>query len=193
MRVRIRWLPLSRVGARPIPVPDGVKWTVKDSGVVEVSGGLGTLSLRVDPAISFHEVDGEIQARRPTDSRRHREMHGLYRSLVANMVEGVSRGFSKELEIQGVGYRAQEQNGRIEMQLGFSHPVLVDAPDGLEYVLEGQNRLTIKGIDKELVGREAARIRAIRPPDAYKGKGIRYAGENVKTKPGKAAVTAGIG
>jgi large subunit ribosomal protein L6 len=183
---------LSRVGARPIPIPEGVKWSVNDASVVEVSGELGTLSLRVDPGISFLEEDGEIHVRRPSDSRRHKELHGLYRSLVANMVEGVSRGFDKGLEIQGVGYRAQEQNGRIEMQLGFSHPVFLDAPEGLEYVLEGQNRITIKGIDKELVGREAARIRSIRPPDAYKGKGIRYAGEVVKTKPGKSAISAGI-
>ena len=184
---------MSRVGARPIPVPDGVKWSLSDGGVVEVSGGLGRLSLRIDPSISLEEVEGQIRVGRASDSRRHKEMHGLHRSLIANMVEGVSKGFSKQLEIQGVGYRAQMQGGRIEIQLGFSHPVFLEAPDGLDYVLEGQNRLTVKGIDKELVGRDAARIRALRPPDPYKGKGIRYVGEEVKTKPGKAAVTAGIG
>ncbi|MCY3800603.1 MAG: 50S ribosomal protein L6 [Chloroflexi bacterium] len=184
---------MSRVGARPIPIPDGVKWSVDDGGLVEVSGSLGRLSLRINPSITLHEAEGEIRVQRVSDSRRHKEMHGLYRSLIANMVEGVSKGFSKQLEIQGVGYRAQMQGGRIEVQLGFSHPVFLEAPDGLDYVLDGQTRLTVKGIDKELVGREAARIRALRPPDPYKGKGIRYVGEDVKTKPGKAAVTAGIG
>ena len=184
---------MSRVGSRPIKVPEGVKWSIGNDSVVEVMGSLGTLTLRVDPAITFRDVGGEIHVDRPSDSRRHKSLHGLYRSLVANMVEGVSQGFSKELEIQGVGYRAQEQNGRIEMQLGFSHPVFLDQADGVEYLLDGTNRLTVRGIDKELVGREAAKIRAIRPPDPYKGKGIRYVGEIVKTKPGKAAVTAGIG
>ena len=184
---------MSRVGARPIPIPDGVKWSVDDGGLVEVSGSLGQLSLRINPSITLHEAEGEIRVQRASDSRRHKEMHGLYRSLIANMVAGVSKGFSKQLEIQGVGYRAQMQGGRIEVQLGFSHPVFLEAPDGLDYVLDSQTRLTVKGIDKELVGREAARIRALRPPDPYKGKGIRYVGEDVKTKPGKAAVTAGIG
>ena len=184
---------MSRVGSAPIPVPDGVKWQSRPDGTVEVTGPLGTLGLRIDLSISLSEEDGHIAVRRPSNARRHRELHGLSRTLVANMVEGVSKGFTKVLQIRGTGYRAQVQNGRIEMQLGFSHPVVLEPSEGISIGLEGQDRIVVKGIDKERVGREAARIRAIRPPEVYKGKGIRYEGEIIKTKPGKAAVGAGAG
>ena len=184
---------MSRVGSRPIQLLDGVTWSRTEDGEVEVTGQLGTLRLRVNPAITLDEEDGYLHVHRASDARSHRELHGLSRTLIANMVEGVTKGFTKVLEIHGVGYRAQEQNGRIEMQLGLSHAVILEASEGVEHTVEQQNRIVVKGIDKELVGREAARIRAIRPPDPYKGKGIRYQDEVVRTKPGKAAVTAGIG
>lgn len=182
---------MSRVGLKPIPIPDGVKWTVKEDGSIEVTGPLGTLSRRLDASIALTEQGGAILVSRASNARHHRELHGLSRTLMANMVEGVAKGFTKVLLIQGTGYRAQDQKGRVEMQLGFSHPVVLEAAPGIKLSVEATDRIVITGIDKEQVGREAAKIRAIRPPDAYKGKGIRYAGEVIKTKPGKAAVGAG--
>lgn len=182
---------MSRVGLRPILLPAGVTWRLQDDNVVEITGPLGSLRRRIDSSISISDDGGPLAVRRSSNARRNRELHGLSRTLVANMVEGVSKGFTKVLEIQGTGFRAVDQGGRLEMQLGFSHPVVLVPPEGIRLSIPAQDRIVVTGIDKEQVGREAARIRAIRPPDAYKGKGIRYVGEAVKLKPGKAAVGTG--
>lgn len=180
---------MSRVGERPIPLLDGVKW--EQSGQeIKVTGPLGSLSLTLQRCISVKEEDGVLRVSRESDERRHKELHGLSRTLIANMFDGVSRGVSKTLDIVGTGYRVEAHASGVEMQLGFSHPVIFQAPDGIELVVEGNNRVLVRGIDKELVGRTAAELRMVRPPDAYKGKGIRYAGEVVRTKPGKAAIGA---
>jgi large subunit ribosomal protein L6 len=177
---------MSRIGKQPIPIPGGVTVEVKDS-VVQVKGPSGTLSQAVDPDITVAVEDGEVRVTRPSDQREHRALHGLYRSLVANMVEGVTNGFEKRLEIQGVGYRAALKGSGLELQLGFSHPVDFPAPEGITFEVPAPNRISIKGIDKQLVGETAARIRRIRKPEPYKGKGIRYEGEYVRKKAGKAA------
>jgi large subunit ribosomal protein L6 len=177
---------MSRIGKQPIPIPDGVTVDVGD-GLVTVKGPGGTLTQPFDTDISIAIEDGEVVVRRPTDEREHRALHGLYRSLIANMVEGVTKGFEKRLEIQGVGYRAAMKGSGIELQLGFSHPVEVPAPEGIAFEVPAPNRISIKGIDKQLVGETAARIRRLRKPEPYKGKGIRYEGEYVRKKAGKAA------
>ncbi len=183
---------MSRVGERPIPLPDGVTW--EQSGQeVKVKGPLGSLSLSLESCITVKEEDGILLVWRESDERRQKELHGLSRTLIANMVDGVWRGVSKTLDIVGTGFRVESHASGVEMQLGFSHPVIFAAPEGIELVVEGNNRVLVRGIDKELVGRTAAELRMIRPPDAYKGKGIRYAGEVVRTKPGKAAIGALIG
>jgi large subunit ribosomal protein L6 len=180
---------MSRVGERPIPLLEGVKW--EQSGrEVRITGALGSLSLKLESCIEVKEEDGILIVSRESDERRHKELHGLSRTLIANMVDGVTHGVSKTLDIVGTGYRVQAHDSGVEMQLGFSHPVIFPAPEGIELVVEGNNRVLVRGIDKELVGRTAAELRMIRPPDAYKGKGIRYAGEVVRTKPGKAAIGA---
>ena len=180
---------MSRIGKEPIAIPDGV--TVDVSGTtVSVSGPGGSLSQVVDADMRITVEDGEIRVARPSEERRHRSLHGLTRSLIANMVEGVTKGYQKALEIQGVGYRAALKGKDLELQLGFSHPVPFEAPDGIEFEVPAPNRIVIKGIDKQLVGETAARIRRIRKPEPYKGKGIRYEGEYVRKKAGKAAKTA---
>tara|TARA_Y100000588_G_scaffold324363_1_gene357461 strand:- start:234 stop:788 length:555 start_codon:yes stop_codon:yes gene_type:complete len=183
---------MSRVGNQPISLPDGVSWEMKGQ-LIGVTGPLGSLSMTVGLGMSVKEDDGKIIVGRATDSRRHREIHGLTRSLIANMVEGVTRGFQKVLDVVGTGYRVENHADGIVMQLGFSHPVIFANREGIELVIEGQNQVTVRGIDKELVGRTAAELRSLRPPDAYKGKGVRYAGETVRLKPGKAAIGAGVG
>ncbi|MDP6350182.1 MAG: 50S ribosomal protein L6 [Chloroflexota bacterium] len=180
---------MSRVGERPIPLPDGVEWSQAD-GTIEVTGSLGKLAVTLQSCITVREEDRVLIVTRESDERRHRELHGLSRTLVANMVDGVSQGVRKTLDIVGTGYRVEEHPTGIEMQLGFSHPVIFAAPEGVELVVEGNNRVQVRGIDKELIGRTAAELRMIRPPDAYKGKGIRYSDEVVRTKPGKAAIGA---
>jgi large subunit ribosomal protein L6 len=177
---------MSRIGKQPIPIPDGVTVEVGD-GVVDVKGPGGALTQAFDTDISISIEDGEVVVRRPTDEREHRALHGLYRSLIANMVEGVTKGYEKRLEIQGVGYRAALKGSGLELQLGFSHPVEVPAPEGITFEVPAPNRISVKGIDKQLVGETAARIRRIRKPEPYKGKGIRYEGEYVRKKAGKAA------
>ena len=156
---------------------------------VNVSGPEAS-SRGISPDMKVTINDGEALVERPSDEREHRALHGLTRSLIANMVEGVTKGYEKRLEIQGVGYRAALQGKDLEMQLGFSHPVNFPAPDGIEFEVPAPNRISIKGIDKQLVGETAARIRRIRKPEPYKGKGIRYEGEYVRKKAGKAAKTA---
>ena len=177
---------MSRIGKQPVPIPDGVTVEVQD-GSVSVTGPNGALSQAVDRDIKVSVVEGEVRVERPTDEREHRSLHGLYRSLIANMVEGVTKGFERRLEIQGVGYRAAMKGSGLELQLGFSHPVEFPAPEGITFEVPAANRITIRGIDKQLVGETAARIRRIRKPEPYKGKGIRYEGEYVRKKAGKAA------
>ena len=175
---------MSRIGKMPILVPQGVEVIIKGSEV-RVKGPQGELSRSFDPALSISLNDDNITVSRPSDDRIHRSVHGLTRSLLANMVEGVSKGFNKELELVGVGYRAQKVGEKLVLQVGYSHPVEVMSAPGVSVEVVGTNRISVKGIDKELVGDVAAKIRAIKPPDSYKGKGIRYAGERVRLKPGK--------
>ncbi len=180
---------MSRIGKQPVEIPSGV--TVEVQGeVVTVKGPSGTLTQRVDPDLRISVADGEVRVERPSDEREHRALHGLTRSLIANMVEGVTKGFEKRLEIQGVGYRAALKGNDIELQVGFSHSVEFPAPQGIEFEVPAPNRITVRGIDKQLVGETAARIRRVRKPEPYKGKGIRYEGEYVRKKAGKAAKTA---
>lgn len=181
---------MSRVGKAPIAIPTGVE--VKINGrAVEVKGPKGRLTREVHPDITVQMSDGTVVVQRPTDLQHHRALHGLTRALLANMVKGVTEGFKVELELQGVGYRVAKQGNALALQVGYSHPVEVLPPDGIQFEVPQANRIVVNGIDKELVGQVAARIRAIRKPDPYKGKGIRYAGERIKLKPGKAGRTVG--
>ena len=182
---------MSRVGKQPIPLPDGVSATLEGSRVT-ITGPGGELSRRFDPDLTIREEEGRLLVERPTDHPRHRALHGLTRSLLANMVTGVSEGFERVLEIHGVGYRAQKKGSSLSLNVGFSHTVTVEAPDGIELVLDSPTVIRVKGIDKQLVGQVAAEIRQIRPPEPYKGKGIRYRNEYVRRKAGKATV-GGLG
>jgi large subunit ribosomal protein L6 len=177
---------MSRIGKQPIPVPAGVEIQV-EPGLVRVTGPKGELSERVSTAISVERRDGEITVTRPTDRGEHRALHGLTRSLIANMVEGVTGGFEKRLEIQGVGYRAQLQGNKLVLALGYSHPVEITAPQGIEFEVPLPTRIIVRGISKQVVGETAANIRKQRKPEPYKGKGIRYEGEYVARKVGKRA------
>jgi large subunit ribosomal protein L6 len=177
---------MSRIGRKPISVPEGVTVDV-GSGVVSVKGPKGELSQTVDRDMTIALDDSTLTVERPTDRGPHRALHGLTRSLLANMVEGVTDGYEKRLEIQGVGYRARLQGKALELSVGFSHPVSVPAPEGIEFEVPQQTEVVVRGIDKQLVGETAARIRRVRPPEPYKGKGIRYAGEHVRRKVGKRA------
>ena len=176
---------MSRVGKNPIPLPRGVEVQV-NGPQINVKGPKGQLDRRVDPEMRVEQQDGQLVVVRPTDQTRHRAMHGLTRSLIANMVQGVSEGVSKTLEMQGVGYRAQMQGTTLQLSVGFSHPVDVRPQPGIEFEVDGTTKIIVKGINKEQVGQVAADVRKIRPPEPYKGKGIRYAGEYVRRKAGKA-------
>jgi large subunit ribosomal protein L6 len=176
---------MSRIGKLPITVPSGVDVTI-DGRTVTVKGPKGTLSHTVVEPITVERADdGTVQLRRPDDERRSKAMHGLSRSLVQNLVTGVTAGYEKKLEIVGVGYRVALRDGRLEFALGFSHPVVVEPPEGITFAVEAPTRFSVSGIDKQLVGETAANIRKIRKPEPYKGKGVRYAGENVRRKVGK--------
>ncbi|MDZ4655759.1 MAG: 50S ribosomal protein L6 [Coriobacteriia bacterium] len=177
---------MSRIGKQPIPVPSGVEVTINGSEVA-VKGPKGTLTQTFVSDMSIELTDGVILVTRPSDERRHRSLHGLTRTLVANMVIGVSEGFQKNLEINGVGYRAVLKGNDLDMSLGFSHPVVVIAEEGITFEVPSPTKISVKGIDKQRVGQVAAEIRKLRPPEPYKGKGIRYAGEHVRRKLGKAA------
>jgi large subunit ribosomal protein L6 len=179
---------LSRVGKKPIHVPSGINIKI-DENVITVSKGDLTLQQEVNPVIQveYNAPENTIQVTRPSNSKFHRSLHGLYRSLIANMVTGLTEGFSKKLEIVGVGYRAEQKGKNLVLHLGFSHPVLFKPPDEIEIMLENPTNFFVKGIDKQLVGQVAAKIRSFRPPEPYKGKGIRYAGEYVRRKAGKTA------
>ena len=182
---------MSRIGRMPITIPQGVTVDVQKN-TVRVKGPKGELLRTFDPDMQIALEDGIILVQRPTDHRRHRALHGLTRSLLNNMVVGVSEGFSRRLEIQGVGYRAELQGENLVLNVGYSHPVVIEPPDGISFEVEkGYRGINVLGIDKEVVGEMAAEIRAIRPPDAYKGKGIRYTGEVVRLKAGKAGKAIG--
>jgi large subunit ribosomal protein L6 len=177
---------MSRIGKKPIEIPAGVTVSVGPDRVT-VNGPRGELSQAVSPAMRIEESNGTLTVERPTDRGEHRALHGLTRSLIANMVEGVTRGFEKRLEIQGVGYRARLKGKELEMSLGHSHPVSVTPPEGIEFEVPQPTEVVVRGIDKQLVGEVAARVRKQRPPEPYKGKGVRYAGEHVRRKVGKRA------
>ena len=177
---------MSRIGKQPIPVPAGVDVFIEPE-VVRVKGTRGELEERVARDMQIEQEDGTIVVRRPTDRGEHRALHGLTRSLIANMIQGVTEGFEKRLEIQGVGYRAALRGKDIELQVGFSHPVTINAPDGIEFEVPAPTQIVVRGNSKQAVGEIAARIRKTRPPEPYKGKGIRYAGEYVQRKVGKRA------
>ena len=177
---------MSRIGRKPIPIPDGVNVDIAP-GHVSVKGPRGELAQDVSRDMALAIDEGVLTVSRPTDRGPHRALHGLTRSLVANMVEGVTDGFERRLEIQGVGYRARLQGRTLELSVGYSHPVAIDAPEGIEFEVPRPTEVIVRGIDKQLVGEIAARIRRVRPPEPYKGKGIRYAGEQVRRKVGKRA------
>jgi large subunit ribosomal protein L6 len=177
---------MSRIGRQPIPVPAGVTVSIEPE-IVRVNGPRGELSERVNRDIMVEQVDDQIVVTRPTDRGEHRALHGLTRTLVANMVQGVTAGFEKRLEIQGVGYRAQLRGRDLELALGYSHPVSIKAPDGIEFEVPQPTRITVRGASKQQVGEIAALIRKQRKPEPYKGKGIRYEGEYVARKVGKRA------
>jgi large subunit ribosomal protein L6 len=177
---------MSRIGRQPIPLPTGVTVAIEPA-TVRVNGPKGELSERIHKDIEVTQDGEQVLISRPTDRGEHRALHGLTRSLVANMVHGVTTGYEKRLEIQGVGYRAQLKGRNLELAIGFSHPVGVPAPEGIEFEVPQPTRVVVKGISKQLVGETAAIIRKQRPPEPYKGKGIRYEGEHVQRKVGKRA------
>ena len=177
---------MSRIGKQPIPVPTGVDVVIEPE-LVRVKGASAELSERVSRDMKIVQEDGQIIVTRPTDRGEHRALHGLTRSLIANMIEGVTNGFEKRLDIQGVGYRAILKGNDIELQVGYSHPVPIKAPDGITFEVPAPTQIIVKGASKQAVGEIAARIRKVRPPEPYKGKGIRYENEIVRRKVGKRA------
>lgn len=180
---------MSRVGKLPIALPQGVEVKI-DGARVTVKGPKGELSSTFDREMRVVIEDGELRVKRPSDASRHRALHGLTRSLLANMVEGVTEGFERALEIHGVGYRAEKRGTKIVLHVGYSHPVEIEARSGIEFEVESPRLVRVRGIDKQLVGQTAAEIRQVRPPEPYKGKGIRYQGEHVRRKAGKATAGA---
>ncbi len=177
---------MSRIGKLPIPVPAGVEVDIGENNQVTVKGPRGSLSQQFSPSMTLNRDNGTILVERPDNEREHRSLHGLTRTLLNNMVIGVTTGYKRDLEIQGVGYRAALDGATLVLSVGFSHPVRMVPPEGVSYTLDGNTRLSVLGIDKQAVGEEAARVRRVRPPEPYKGKGIRYAGERVRRKAGKA-------
>jgi large subunit ribosomal protein L6 len=177
---------VSRIGKLPIEIPAGVDVQI-EAGVVRVKGPKGELQQKVSQDLTFEREDSKLLVKRATNRKEHRALHGLTRTLIHNMVLGVTQGFEKRLEIQGVGYRAQLRGKALELALGYSHPVKVEAPEGIEFEVPLPTQVIVKGIDKQVVGEIAAQIRKARPPEPYKGKGVRYAGEHVSRKVGKRA------
>lgn len=177
---------MSRIGVKPIPVPGTVTIDVGTGNAVSVKGPKGQLQQKLSPRVEIVREDGLVRVVRSSENREVKALHGLTRSLLNNMVVGVTDGYTKTLEIQGVGYRAQMQGKNLVLNVGYSHPVNLVPADGITFAVEGNNRVLVSGIDKQVVGEEAARIRGVRPPEPYKGKGIRYAGEFVRRKAGKA-------
>ena len=188
---------MSRIGRAPIPVPPKVQITWTDENMVTVKGPKGELSGRVDSDLTLKLEDGHLLVNRPSDSKEHKAKHGLYRTLVNNMVEGVTKGYTKQLEIHGVGYRAAKVGDNLVILVGYSHPIEVQPPAGISFNIDGidgatkATKLSVSGIDKQLVGEVAASIRRLRKPEPYKGKGIRYAGEAIRRKAGKAGKVGG--
>lgn len=180
---------MSRIGKKPISVPSGVTITVGENNYVTVKGPKGTLSQQLPPEIAINQDNGTVNVVRPSDEKQHKALHGLTRSLLNNMVVGVSTGFQKVLEINGVGYRATKTGRNLTMALGFSHPVIVEAPEGIDLNTGERNTVIVSGADKQLVGEVAANIRGLRPPEPYKGKGIKYSDEVIRRKAGKAGKT----
>lgn len=176
---------MSRIGMQPITVPTGVDITV-EPGLVRVKGPKGELLQRVSPDMIVTRDNGTLRVERPSEERKHKQLHGLTRTLIDNMVTGVTAGFTKNLEINGVGYRAAMEGRTLVLNVGFSHQVRVDPPEGITFAVDGNTRVAVSGIDKQLVGEEAAKLRSIRPPEPYKGKGIKYANERIRRKAGKA-------
>ena len=181
---------MSRIGRLPIPVPSGVDVTI-DGRQVTVKGPKGTLSRALHPDMTISREDGTLVVTRPTEQKTHKQLHGLTRTLVNNMVVGVTEGYRKGLEITGVGYRASLVGKKLQLNLGYSHPIEIDPPAGITFEVENPTRLAVVGIDKELVGQIAAKVRATRKPEPYKGKGVRYAGEQIRRKAGKAGKIGG--
>jgi large subunit ribosomal protein L6 len=180
---------MSRIGKRPVPLPKGVTATIAGR-TITVKGPKGEISRTMHPDLTLALEDGTVAVRRPSDEPRHKALHGLTRTLVANMVEGVTHGFSRALEIQGVGYKAEVKPFGVQLVVGYSHPVPYHAPKGITITVEGNTQVKVQGVDKELVGQVAAELRSVRPPEPYKGKGIRYVGEQVRRKAGKTAQAA---
>jgi large subunit ribosomal protein L6 len=181
---------MSRIGRRPIAIPAGVEIDLRGAHIT-VRGPKGELQRTLPAAMRVRIDDGEVTVERPSEAKPHRELHGLTRTLVANMVEGVTNGYRKSLEISGVGYRAQKVGENLQLSLGYSHPVDVEAPAGISFEVDTPTRLSVVGIDKELVGQVAARVRSKRKPEPYKGKGVRYVGEQVRRKAGKTGKIGG--
>ncbi len=181
---------MSRIGRLPITVPPGVTVTI-DGRAITVVGPKGTLSRELHPDMAVNQADGTLLVERPDESKTHKELHGLTRTLVSNMVQGVTAGYRKGLEITGVGYRATLNGRKLQLNLGYSHPIEIDPPSGISFEVENPTRLAVVGIDKELVGQIAAKVRSMRKPEPYKGKGVRYAGEVVRRKAGKAGKIGG--
>jgi large subunit ribosomal protein L6 len=176
---------VSRIGRKPIPIPDKVNVEIAGGGI-SVEGPRGKLSLRLHPSMMVRAEDRQLHCVRPTNNKLHRSLHGLTRTLVANMIEGVTKGFEKKLEMVGVGYRASLQGRNLTLMLGYSHPIVYPLPEGIKVEVDNQNLLTISGSDKQQVGEVAAKIRSLRPPEPYKGKGVKYATERIRRKAGKA-------
>ncbi|WP_206448290.1 50S ribosomal protein L6 [Agrococcus sp. KRD186] len=176
---------MSRIGRLPIDIPSGVEISVND-GVVTVKGPKGELTTRIAQPIEVEVTDGQVQVTRPDDERESRSLHGLTRTLIANDIVGVTEGYSKSLEVVGTGYRVQAKGTGLEFALGFSHPVNIEPPAGISFAVEGNNKVTVSGISKQAVGEVAANLRKLRKPEPYKGKGVRYAGEQIRRKAGKA-------
>ncbi|MDO5015914.1 MAG: 50S ribosomal protein L6 [Eubacteriales bacterium] len=175
---------MSRIGKKPVPIPDGVEVKYQNH-IVTVSKGNNQLVQKIDPSINVEVQDGVVQVSRSSDTKEVRALHGLYRSLIHNMVVGVDEGYEKKLRIEGVGYKAEKQGNKLVLSVGLSHQVFMEEPAGITYEVPGPNQIVVKGIDKQLVGEMTAKIRAVRPPEPYKGKGIRYDGEVVRLKEGK--------
>ncbi len=182
---------MARIGSRPVPFGDDVTVTVDDENVVTADGPKGELTEQIDPDLTIKVEDGQVIVNRPTDQKRHRSVHGLSRSLIQNMIEGVTEGYKKELKIIGVGYRAQMSDGALELALGYSHPIFFLPPEPIDIEVDtgrGQDDIiVVEGVDKERVGQVAAKIRSMRPPEPYKGKGVRYVDEEIERKAGKTA------
>ena len=177
---------MSRIGKRPVTVPQGVTVTLEEGNRIRVKGPRGELSRTLHPEMKIALENGEVTVTRPSEEQNHRALHGLTRSLIANMVEGVTTGYKKQLEITGVGYKAEARPYGLQLALGFSHPIEYRAPEGIKLTATSPTAVTIEGADKEIVGQVAAELRNLRPPEPYKGKGIRYAGEQIRRKAGKA-------